>query len=266
LRLASIRSFHWWLKDWFAALVGARPIFFEADLSNAATSQSYHLFVLGPEGTYAAVQHMTPELSEFQAKSDGERVDHPHKRLQGRRGQRYFHLYTRSVHARIANKLRLSLKFYEVPPGSLATTAAAAAAACGLVYIAGRVMGNTYPALPGFSALVLSFPAAAGLIAGFEARSTSLVNGTLSSRWSSMITIAVSLGASVLAMSQSVDHLRVPVQFDVLGIKDRLWQVLAILAVLNVLYALHVWILRTLFFYFLATKDVDEPVLVEHGG
>jgi hypothetical protein len=259
LKFARFWKVPMWLKDWTGALLGTRPIYLELDLNNAATAKSYHLMVLGPEGTYAAVQSM-PNIDNSLKQGDGgrEKLDHPYQRLQRRRGQRYFHVYMRAIPETIADRLRLSVKFYEVPPGSAATATAAALAAFLLIFLAGRITGPDYTALTGYSALVLSFPAAAAALAGFESRSTSMVNGTLASRASSVLTIALALCASGLMMAQAAHRLRRPVDHIAFGIHDRLWQFLVMIALLNVLYASYVWVTRTAYFYWLADRREDQ--------
>jgi len=270
LKLASVRRPHRWVKDRIAALLGARPIYLELDLSNAATVKSYHLMIIGPEGTYAALQAMPDHREAFAVgQGDGGRedLDQPYRRLQRRRGQRYFHVYMRSIPETLADKLRLSVKFYEIPPGSLATATAAAVSAFALIYLAGIIINKNYPTLPGFSEIVLLFPAAAAAFAGFESRSTSLVSGTLASRATSLVSIALALSASVLAMAQSAQRLRAPVADEILGVHDRGWQVLAVIALFNAGLALYAWITRTAFFYLLAERPDDRPnQLTEKGA
>ncbi|RSD10307.1 hypothetical protein [Amycolatopsis eburnea] len=251
-----------WLKDRLAALIGSRPIYLRLELHNAATAKSYHLLVEGPEGTYAAVQQMPDHADAFTVTEDasGEAVAHPYRRLQRRRGQRYLHVYMRSVSTELADNLWLSAKFYEVPPGSIAISAAAASSAFLLIYLIAAIADKGQLGLgANFPAIVLAFPAAAGAFAGFEARSTGLVGGTLVSRVSSLLTVTLVLSAAGLFEAQVTKALALTVHPQILGVHDTRWQVLTIVSLFNAVWALYAWFSRTTFFYLLADRPNDQP-------
>ncbi|MEV5717293.1 hypothetical protein AB0L41_25670 [Amycolatopsis mediterranei] len=251
-----------WLKDRVAALIGSRPIYLRLELPNAATAKSFHLIVEGPEGTYAAVQQMPEHPAAFRVSEDasGEAVAHPYRRLQRRRGQRYLHVYMRSVSTELADDLWLSAKFYEVPPGSIAISAAAASSAFLLIYLIAAIafkgnlsMGANFPAI------VLAFPAAAGAFAGFESRSTGLMGGTLVSRASSFLTVVLVLAAAGLFEAQITGALSLTVHRQILGVHDTRWQILTVVSLFNALWAIYAWSSRTAFFYLLADRPNDQP-------
>jgi hypothetical protein len=260
LKLAGMDRPHRWLRDRIAALLGVRPVYLELDLSNAATAKSFHLMVVGPEGTYLGWQSMPHSDVEFKAAQTGNGISQPYKRFQRRRGQRYLHLYMRDVKRTAAARLKLSVKFYELPPGSMASATLAATGSFFLVYLVATISGR-HPAPQGvsFTAVLLAFPAIIGLFAGFESRSTGLVSGTLSSRASSLTTIVVSILAMGLLVAQSAGSIGRTEHKAILGVGDRWWQCIVLISLVNILYALYVWITRTAYFYWLADRPDDQP-------
>ncbi|MET9267010.1 hypothetical protein [Amycolatopsis sp. NPDC004079] len=263
LKRSSFLNFPSWLKDRLAALIGSRPIYLRLELHNAATAKSYHLLVEGPEGTYAAVQKMPDHsAAAFRVSEDasGEAVAHPYRRFQRRRGQRYLHVYMRSVSTELADDLWLSAKFYEVPPGSIAISAAAAVSSFVLIYlIAAIAVAGQLKLGANFPAIILAFPAAAGAFAGFESRSTGLVGGTLVSRASSLLTLVLVLSAAGLFEAQVTGAIDLTVHRQILGVHDTRWQILTVLSLLNALWTLYAWVSRTTFFYLLADRPNDQP-------
>lgn len=267
------------LHDRLGALLGARPVQVRINVANAASTDSYHLFVMGPEGTYVGWQDMPDPGGIFRQPSVDEDLCEPYARLQRRKGQRYLHLYTRSIPESMADKLNVDIGFYEVPPGSMAGASLAAGASFVLIFIAALIMSRSSVTVPitlgsDFPALVLAFPAVAGALVGFETRTSSLVGGTLSSKASSFLTIILSLGASGLFMAQEAESAssatRHPIKkitdlldFHLFGIKNILgvetmwWQILTVVALFNLLYALYIWTARTASFYWLAYRP-DE--------
>ncbi|MGK4595586.1 hypothetical protein [Amycolatopsis sp. w19] len=254
------------LKALLGLLLGARPKHVSLDLSVAATAHSYHLLVMGPEGTYVGWQNLTDGTGLMESGSSREKLTRPYSRLRRRLGQRYLHLYLRSVPSKVARKLRLDIKFFEVPPGSMAGAALAAAANFALVLLISLIIPSAYTFNPAadnplgsdFPALVLAFPAIAGAFVGYDNRSAALVGGMLSAKLSSMITVALSLAASGLFMAQQARVLREPAEYGVFGIRDTWWQIVTIVALLNALYAAYTWLARTLAYYWLAQRPDDQ--------
>lgn len=253
-----------WARDRLGMLLGARPIHLRLSVANAATTASYHLLVFGPEGTYVGVQDMPPmsgAVASGQQGYLGEKVDQPYRRFQRRRGQRYLHVYMRFVRSAITDRMRLSVLFYEIPPGSMASATAAAGAAFLLTYVVAWITGaGGPPSIAGasfgtdFPAIVLSFPAIVGAFAGFESRSTGIGTGTLASRTSSLVTIICSLWATALFVAQSTTKIRYAPHESLLGVADRWWQVLVLINLANLLYIAYVWTCRTFFYYFLSHR------------
>ncbi|MCR3748795.1 hypothetical protein [Lentzea californiensis] len=258
LRLATWRSPLRLVRDFLGTLMGARPVSLGLSVSNASTAQSYHLFVMGPEGMYVGWQDMPDTDGIFEVQSLDEQLTQPYGRFQRRRGQRYLHLYMRSIPERLANKLRLNVRFFEVPPGTMGAATLAASASFVLIYLAGLILPTASNFSTDFPAIVLAFPALAGALVGFESRTNSLLGGTVSSKSSAVLTIILSLGASGLFMAQRAEKLKAPSSLVLLAVRDRWWQVLVLVALLNALYAGYVWLTRTASFYWLAHRP-DDP-------
>jgi hypothetical protein len=255
------------LRDRIGALLGARPIKVNVRVGNAAIADSYHLYVQGPDGMYVAWHDMSVPAELAESDDDGEDLTRPYARFQHRRGQRYLHLYMRSIPERIAEHLHVSVRFYEVPPGSMAAATLAAGASFVLIYLAALILSNSTSSTPAlgsdFPALVLAFPAVAGALVGYDNRGSGLVGRTLSAQASAFVTILVSLGASGLFMAREAgivwpgEFLTVPGVRSVLGVHGVWWQALTVVALFNMLSALYVWVTRTASYYWLANRRVE---------
>ncbi|MEV7097970.1 hypothetical protein AB0M80_34495 [Amycolatopsis sp. NPDC051045] len=254
------------IKDFLGLMMGARPKHIGLSVENAGLTQSYHLLVRGPEGSYVGWQNLTTPSGLLSLSRNSGKLSEPYFRLRRRLGQRYLHLYMRAIPAKLAQQLRLNIKFYEVPPGSLAGAALAAAANFALVLIialilpaaqSGAVAGEN-PLGSDFPALVLAFPAVAGAFVGYDSKSPALVGGTLSSKASSLATIVLSVAASGIFMAQQAGSWRVPTAHGVFGVSDAWWQIIVIGALINTIYAAHSWLTRTLSYYWLAHRPDDQ--------
>lgn len=252
-------------KAFLGLLLGSRPKHISLDLNNAATAHSYHLLVMGPEGTYVGWQNLTDSTGLMRNTSSREKLTQPYGRLRRRLGQRYLHLYMRSVPAKLAQQLRLDVKFFEVPPGSLAGAALAAAANFALVLLIALILPDAYgppgsanPLGSDFPALILAFPAIAGAFVGYDSKTTALVGGTLSSKLSSLATITLSLAASGLFMAQQTGAMHSSISYGVLGIHDGWWQLIVVGAMINTFAAAYTWLARTLAYYWLAHRPDDQ--------
>lgn len=182
-------------------LLGARPVFLRLSAANAATCQSYHLVVSAPDDLYVG-DFDAPCVTGGQIPTDS-RVDY--HRVRGRRGQHYFHLYTRMGRGNDADLslLKVDVKFFEVPPGSVGR-AAISALACALTCIGVSIttthsIGTVDSNLAG---ILLTIPSAAAVWLGFETRPSRLLEGTLAARLSLVATFTTSLAAGVLLMLQ----------------------------------------------------------------
>jgi hypothetical protein len=258
LKLARWTSPHKWVRDYVRAFLGARPVFLELPLLNAVTAQSYHLFVMGPDGMYVGWQDVPKANGLFSNPSLDEDLIRPYARFQRRKGQRYLHLYTRSVEAK-DSQLQLDVRFYEVPPGSTATSAMAATTNCVLVFVVAFILqAQKAPMGSDFPAVVLAFPAIAGAFAGFESRTTALVGGVLSTKATALLTVFLSLAASGLFMANTAHSMELTDHPGIFGIKDVWWQILVVATLVNALCACYVWMARTLSFYWLAHRPGDD--------
>lgn len=269
LRLAGLRHPLRFAHDRIGLLFGARPVRLSLSIDNAASAGSYHLFVMGPEGMYVGWQKLDDPEGIFRSTATNEDLSEPYGRFQRRRGQRYLHLYMRSIPMRLAGRLQLDVRFYEVPPGSMAGATLAAAASFVLIYIVALVLPATPSDRPlgsDFPALVLAFPALAGALVGFESRTTALLGGALSAKSSAFLTVVVSLGASGLYMAQQAGAMKDAIRYqwpwlgDVLGVQGLLWQLLVTAGLINTLYALYTWLCRTATFRWLAERPGDDKL------
>jgi hypothetical protein len=206
----------------------------------------------------------------FRSTATEEDLSQPYGRFQRRRGQRYLHLYMRSIPERMAGKLHLDVRFYEVPPGSMGSATLAAAASFALTYLVALILPTAaanHPFGSDFPALVLAFPAVAGALVGFETRTTALVGGTLSSKASAFLTVVMSLGASGLFMaedagaSKKVISYQLPGIDDIVGVHGLLWQLLVTIGLINALYSLYTWLSRTASFCWLADRPGDSALI-----
>lgn len=210
------------LVDWARTLFGIRVTAISVPLYNAGRALSYHLEVVGPEQTYLARQ------STFEGEAE---KDVPGFVVASRRrGQRHAHLYVRaSGHTDL---LAFNALFYERMPGSMAPAAVSAISVAVLTWLAYASIGRT-----GlfdnweYAALVLAFPAAISIWVGVDSERR-LLQGVLSARISTLLTVAV----GVIAAALSVAH-------KFAGTPNE-WLFLALLATLNAGAAAVSWTVR----------------------
>ncbi|MCC8248055.1 hypothetical protein [Saccharothrix luteola] len=256
---APVRQFARYLRDRARMLLGTRPISLEIQLNNAALARSYHLNVFAPDGMHLGEQELINGNGRFSSRNEARKPSDPYKRFRKRLGQGYLHLYLRSIPADLADNLRVRMRFYETPPGSMAPTMMAALASFALIYIAGAVISAANKTFDSdFPALVLAFPALAAAFVGFDKGAGQLLGGTLASRASSLTTIIVSLLASGLYMAQTADEMTMKSAFELMLIDSTWWQVLASLALLNFTVSSFVWVTRTYSYYWLASRETGE--------
>lgn len=189
------------LRQQLRLLLGARPVFLRLSAANAMTCQSYHLVVSAPDDLYVG-DFEAPCVADGQIPTDS-RVDY--HRVRGRRGQHYFHLYSRIGRDRATDPslLNVDVKFFEVPPGTVGR-AAISALACALTCI-GVSVATTHAIAEvdsNIAGILLTLPSIAAVWLGFEGRQSRLLEGTLTARLSLVATFMTSLAAGVLLMMQ----------------------------------------------------------------
>ncbi|WP_370963386.1 hypothetical protein [Amycolatopsis sp. cg9] len=245
-------------------LLGTRPVFLSVSARNAAYCQSYHLTINASSNLYVGDFDISAITDHVDA--EGTAGARPRWRVRGRRGQHYFHLHTRCL--KVLGKqgdpdqLRVKVKFFEVPPGSLGHAGIAALACLAIL----AAVAWTVTGAPGvdavdteIAAFLLAFPGLAAAWLGFETRSAHLFEGTLTARLSSAATFLLSLTSSVLLLlttSHVVSGHRV--RLFVFGAADWLWSLLVGCALLHAAAICAFWWQRATFYRRLAVRPVGS--------
>jgi hypothetical protein len=242
-------------------LMGTRPVFLSVSARNAAYCQSYHLAINAATNLYVGdfdIGAVTNHAESTNRK--------PYWRVRGRRGQHYFHLYTRSLKVRgkqdEADKLAVKVKFFEVPPGSLGHAGIAALACLAIVAAVAWTVTKVTSVDDidtQIAAFLLAIPGLAAAWLGFESRSTHLFEGTLTARLSSTVTFLLSMSASVLLLltTSHIVHQH-PVRLFAFGIADGPWSVLVALAALHAAAICGIWWQRAAIYRRLAVRPVGN--------
>jgi hypothetical protein len=242
-----------WLFDWASILLGARPVDLTVPLENAPTCESFHLYVDCPEGLYLRKQQLVG-LDEYMNRSNrqGNTIP-PYYRLRRRLGQPYAHFYARFFPApnegEVLPEFRVS--FWEVPPGSLFRAAVVSVSTALLVWLVGWVLARVRNPATDVPAVLLAFPAVAAAWLGFDEKRRRLLEGTLVSRVSLMLSASSALMASALFMLNDAHlpalHDRIPFPIDIsfLGINEGSWGVLVFVSLINALSVGYLCLLRT---------------------
>ncbi|SMC96737.1 hypothetical protein SAMN05661093_03350 [Kibdelosporangium aridum] len=247
-----------YLRDQVGRAVGTKPIELDLTLNNASFAQSYHILVFGPEGTYLGFQDV-PEVRETIGES-------AYFRFRRRLGQAYAHGYFRSVPPDAGANLRLTARFFEIPPGTIAKASVAAFANLLLMFSAAVLLGADQVAVANaFPVLVLTIPAAISAWIGLDSAGQQLLDGTLSSRLSSMFTVGASLASSVLYMAQVSGMWQFRQDaVNLFGVRDTAWQILVFGSFMNCLWTTYLWIGRSVSYYVLADRQVETPQAVSN--
>lgn len=158
-----------WLAGGFANLVrmavGSRPCRIEISAQLARNSQSYHLEVIGPAGTFVSQQSIA-NFSRQQLREKG-----VYDRWRGRHGQRFAHLYLRGASVLDAPPA-VRVRFMERPPGSIGLATLGALAALFLWGLWAAQPLAQEDARVGLAALFLAFPAGLAAWVGFTVHSS----------------------------------------------------------------------------------------------
>ncbi|MEU5693735.1 hypothetical protein [Actinosynnema sp. NPDC020468] len=238
----SRRSPRWSGRGFLQVALGAGSSKLFLDISNAATCQSYHLYVRAPDGCYLAHQALRDVHGTTRQQVDPVRGA-PHWRFRERLGQPYAHFHAR--HFPTADHGRrpgVELAFDEIPPGSTMRATITALAALAILWMIGfAISKGTDSQAPGTDApaFLLVFPALAATWLGLDAPSR-VVEVPMSARLSVLITLVLSvMGTGLYVLHKSLGHgfdAKVPGGQSILGVSDLTWAVVVAGALLNVLW------------------------------
>lgn len=246
-------------------MLGARPVALQIPLTMAGTAQSYHLLIRSEDGLYLGQQDC-PGISEFLNKRIPDRpadIPPPYYRFRRRLGQSYAHFYTRFFpeHTATVPPPKVKVLFFETPPGSTFRALVAAAASAVLVWAVG--IGITYGSVEELGtdapAVLLAFPAVAAAWLGFDQPGRRLLEGTMASRASLLLTAVTSVLASALYILHRthapLPALRDHFQFSVLFISRPSWAILFLIAFTNFVLISYFYVIRTWTFMQLASRQ-----------
>jgi hypothetical protein len=255
------------VKDRLRMLIGARPVFLAVNARNAATCQSYHLLITAPPELYVGDFNIKPivEAAKASEQLQDNRTE-SYWRVRGRRGQHYFHLYTRALLVPKQNPLLVSVKFFEVPPGSLARAGAAAIAtfiATTAVAFAVSRAADLQEIDGQLAVFLLAAPGIAAAWMGFEARPGMLLDGTLATRISTAFTFLLAMAGSVVLLLNRAEVYplyQVPLFIGLTW--DLTWTLIATGALVNMMITCYSWWQRTTYYQRIATRSTDDSSVI----
>ena len=219
---------NWWrfFMERLSAILGARSGDLEVEIGRASEAQSYHILINASEDAYLGDQRIDG-IENYQMLGHND----VHYRFRRPLGQSYVHGYFRDVihkksvengvdasgerHSSLpadesvaksghaANGLRLRVRFFETPPGSIGKSTISATAAFVLVWAVGAVFtaAGGAPQNVDFPAVILAFPAIAAAFVGFErSASESVVGADVVAKVAALLTFMLTLLAAGLYM------------------------------------------------------------------
>lgn len=248
----------------FRMYLGTRPNSLVVSARNAVSCQSYHLSVKSNPDLF---------LADFDTEPVRTRAQHgpyaklePYWRVRGRRGQDYFHMYTRALHSEEQDKLTVRLNFFEVPPGSIGRSSLASLAIAMVVLticvLSGTDGGHQNPVDNQIAAFLLAVPGLAAAWMGFESRADQMLQGTVVSRLSLVVTFVQSFAAAVVLMAN--DTMTIPLSAKPLLVfagADPVWTGLSLIAVVHAATMLSIWWVRARVYRALTTRPVGDSAV-----
>ena len=244
--------------------LGTRPNSLVVSARNAVSCQSYHLVVKSSPDLFLGDFDTSSIRTSAHRGDSGKRLA-PYWRVRGRRGQDYFHMYTRALESNEGRRLNVRLNFFEVPPGSIGRAALAALAIClvtmtiGLLVVTGRGLEAVDTPIVSF---LLAVPGIAAAWMGFETRNDQLFEGTVVSRLSLVVTFALSFAAAVLLMAQKTGLVPVsPMRIFVFVRTDPYWSALGVVALIHLATVMSIWWLRNRVYRTLTTRPVGDSAV-----
>ena len=218
--------------------LGARPVALTIDISNACTSQSYHLHLNCPDDLFLAEQEAIG-MDDMLRRHAEQAPTLPHCRFRRRLGQAHAHFYARYMPIPIGGREHpmLRFRFFEVPPGSTLRAAVTAFACAAIVWLVGFMTSRYSIPDTDAPAFLLAYPALAAAWLGFESSSQRLLEGTLSARLCLIFTAVLSIASSGLFMAHKTNKTAnwppLPDNQSLLGVTQLDWAIIVTLAVLN---------------------------------
>lgn len=245
-------------------MLGAKPSSLRVSAANAMTCQSYHLIASTPEDQYLADLD-APFISRRpdQVQTDS-RVSY--YRVRGRRGQHYFHLYSRLGGDAKPSGLRMDLRFAEVPPGSIGRAAVSALACfitCAAVaYISALPSSNVDGRLisavdSNVAVFLLALPGIAAVWLGFEGGESRLFGGAFAAKVSLVLTFVLSVSASILLLFQKAEVIAQVSPGEIVR-PHLLWLVLVAVAAANAAMLMGLLWERAKYYRTVATRSTTE--------
>jgi hypothetical protein len=237
----------------------------------ALTTQSYHLQVEGPTDQYLTGQYLRCRRCETLLSRDpGRNCSHlaasedpdTYFRLRRRFGQNYAHVYMRGYARSGPRPLEILVRFGETPPGTLATAVVTAITTAALIAVVGQLVSDskhlpdTASDLP---ALILAFPAFAASWFGFAADTESVLRSSLAARISLICSGVISAISVALYLSQySSETASEEGQWSVVGVSEPSWRLLLLLALINLLYVVSLFVIRSAYYQRLLQRSDPE--------
>lgn len=226
--LTHLKKEPWWRRfaDWVRLAFGVRLNRLFIPIPNASRTNSYHLQVAGPPGTYLARQGTIPDESRLDARM----------KLQPRRSQRRAHLYVQEIDH--PGEILFATQFFERAPGSFSTTTASAWAAAIVVTVLAiqqihALDTGKEPVLSTLLPALLAVPIAVASWSGLDKRKE-FAHPSLLSRFLTFATILVCLAVFAIAVAP-----RAYVAPNAI-----VWTLFAAAAIVLALLSTYSWILR----------------------
>jgi hypothetical protein len=265
--------------DRLKVVLGARPIDLSLSLRAASTCQSFHLRVNGGDGIYVGEQQLVDASLTLSQMGVGATVP-PHYRFRRRLGQAYAHFYCRvfpePAKVRLAGGVderaeepQVRLKYFETPPGSLLRAAVSAVACLFLVWLVGVVSSRNPDPGTDAPAFLLSLPALVAAWLGFDSPGRRLLEGTMAARSSLLVTVMTSIVASGVfmghkALDAEAGYRWFKLPTSIFWISDVSWLIINLVALLNVVLVIYLYVKRTAYYTYLISRPQGEEVR-EHG-
>lgn len=240
-------------------IYGMPPSDINYPLSKAFRAGSYHLEIMGFEGSYLARQRYYPAAG----------TEVRYRRFRSRRGQRYAHVYLRGLEATTMPGAKgwdesphVAVEFEERPPGSFAPAAFSSLAATLVLNVASRMSVHPSQGPTDIVALMLAAPGAILGWSGFlvEARRF----GSVATRVSSTITLVLALvgflqftlGGSARALVSGSGQFWNLVHVTPAGLFSFTWITITIVSLINTVMIWTYWGQRAL----VHTTFVDDEI------